>query len=228
MSLGRLVFFAVSLAVNTSGLAQPGNTPPPGLMIKIEASGRLLDGQVAELVYLTDATITDLQNFESSNGRTHLSFTVTIGGESYSAIMYGGDWGETDEVRLTSGVVDLVGLWDEYNGASSFVAKWVEGEGDVQTNALVASEVAGLNAPDLVLVEGATITDVNKFVSASLKMHVRFLLKAPDDNRTFAGIAYEGDWNSDTLAVLRSGSANLVGYWDEYQGEPSFVLRGLE
>lgn len=137
--------------------------------------------------------------------------------------MYGGDWGDAEEALLSSGRVNLVGLWGEYNSAPSLTTKWVE--------AAPAEPAAGNEARqdhDLVFIEGAAVSQVTKFVSRSLKMHVRFVLQAPGDVRELQGVAYEGTWNSDMLETLRSGTANLVGYWDEYQDAPSFVLLRLE
>jgi hypothetical protein len=227
-SLARRAALGLALFVSASALAQPGEVPPPGLLIKVETSGRLQDGQETDLVYLEGVGISDLQRFESSAGRTHLTFTVDVGGEQFSAIMYGGDWGDAEEARLGSGTVSLLGLWDEYNGAPSLTTKWVEGadENLAETEEAPTDEVQ--EEHDLVLIEGAMVSDVTKFVSKSLKMHVRFVLQAPGDDRSLSGIAYEGSWNSDMLETLRSGTANLVGYWDEYQGSPSFVLLKLE
>lgn len=69
----------------------------------------------------------------------------------------------------------------------------------------------------------AVITKVEKFVSRSKKTHIRFEFTV--NGKTYKGIFYEGDWNSDHLAALRSGKATLVGYWDTYRGGPSFVAK---
>jgi hypothetical protein len=90
-----------------------------GLLIKVETSERLQAGQVPELVYLEDVEVSDLQPFESNSGRTHLTFAIDVSGERFSAIMYDGDWGNAEEVLFSSGTVNPVGLWDEYNGATS-------------------------------------------------------------------------------------------------------------
>lgn len=222
-----LVVLATTLVVTMPVFALPGNAPPDGLLSKLETSGRLRDGQETELVYLNGVQVSDLQRFGSNKGRTHLTFTITIGDTTYPGIMYDGEWVEVDESRLNTGTVALIGLWDEYDGAPSFTTKWVENPEDAQV-AETRAEGKVKDREDLVLLERTKVSEVSKFVSSSLKMHVRFLLQAQGDDRIFQGVAYEGDWNADTLAALRYGSANLVGYWDEFQGEPSFVLQGLE
>lgn len=224
---------ALTLLAAAAALAQPGNAPPPGLLIKVETAGRLQAGQAEDLVYVENVAVSELQRFESSSGRTHLTFTFDVGGERFAAIMYEGDWSEAEEERLGSGTVSLIGLWDEYRGAPSLTTKWVEGAEDVAARSAApataeATADAAQDHRELILIEGAAVSQVEKFVSRATKMHVRFVLQAPGDERAFQGIVYEGSWNSDTLAVLRSGTANLVGYWDDYQGEPSFVLTKLE
>ena len=223
----RYTVLSSLLLATSTGFAQPGNAPPPGLLIKAETAGQIQTAQEAALVYLDNVEVIDVQRLESSSGRTHLTFNVVVAEGRYAAIMYDGDWNETDEARLNTGKVSLLGEWDEYQGAPSFITKWVEAEVAPADSEALAVDKAPKER-DLVLIEGAAISQVTKFVSRSLKMHVRFVLQASGDGRELTGIVYEGNWSSDMLEVLRSGTANLVGYWDEYQGAPSFVLEKLE
>ncbi len=220
--------FSLLLITASASYAQPGSTPPPDLLIRAETAGRIQPGQEAALVYLENVDIVELQRFDSSSGRTHLTFDVVAAENRYAAIMYDGDWNEVDETQLNAGTANLIGEWDEHQGLPSFTTKWVE---TAEVAPAEPTATAANEAPeerDLVLIENAGIAQVTKFVSRSQKTHVRFMLQAPGDDRELGGIVYGGNWDSDMLAVLRSGTANLVGYWDEYQGAPSFVLEKLE
>lgn len=80
--------------------------------------------------------------------------------------------------------------------------------------------------PALVEIRQARITQVEKFISRSKKTHFRFEFVV--NQKTYRGIMFEGDWNSDHVARLRSGKATLIGYWDTYQGTPSFVAKTVK
>lgn len=67
--LARCTAAALTLLVASVGLAQPGDVPPPGLLIKVETAGRLQAGQAAEFVYLENVGVSDLQRFKSSSVR---------------------------------------------------------------------------------------------------------------------------------------------------------------
>lgn len=80
--------------------------------------------------------------------------------------------------------------------------------------------------PELVEIRQARITKVEKFFSRSKKTHFRFEFVV--NQKAYRGIMFEGDWNSDHVARLRSGKATLIGYWDTYQGNPSFVAKTVK
>jgi hypothetical protein len=94
------------------------------------------------------------------------------------------------------------------------------GEAFAQGTLATAEEAS---EPVLVEIRQAAITKVEKFISRSKKTHIRFTFKV--GGKTYNGIFYEGDWNSDHLAALRSGKATLIGYWDTFMGRPSFVAK---
>jgi len=219
------------LALGGVAFGQPGVPPPPGLLVKVQQSGRILDGQAPDLVWLENVGVEDLEAFTSQADRTHLRFEIVRAGERYSAIMYAFDWGEVDRNRLASGRVHLVGLWDEYRGEPSFVAKWVEVDAEDADATDFDSEGSVAEAPSprtLVRIADARPVNVEKFVSRALRMHARFTFMVPDDPATYEGIVYEGDWDTELLDVLRSGYATMIGYWNTDGDEPFFVVQRVD
>ncbi len=208
------------------GLAQPGSPPPLGLVLKIETAQRLRQGQLEKLVWIERATAKRVEVFTSRSGRTHVRFDFEANGEWFSAIMFAGEWTETEVSLLRSQEVSLIGLWDRYGGAHSLVTKWVTLANAYADPYETAQAVD--RERDMVSIENAHTYDITKFVSRSTRMHARFKFRVAGRSDEFSGIVYEGVWNTDLLDRLRSGTANLVGYWEEYQGEPSFVLRAVE
>jgi hypothetical protein len=77
--------------------------------------------------------------------------------------------------------------------------------------------------PPLVEIRQVRISKVEKFISRSKRTHFRFEFTV--NGKRYRGIIFEGDWNSDHLARLRSGKATLIGYWDTHMGNPSFVAK---
>lgn len=219
------------LALGGVALGQPGAPPPPGLLVKVQQSGRILDGQAPDLVWLEGVGVEDLETFTSQADRTHLRFQIVPAGERYSAIMYAFDWGEADRDRLASGRVGLVGLWDEYRGEPSFVVKWVEADAEDADAPDTASEgTVDVTPPSrtLVRIDDARPANVDKFVSRALRMHARFTFTVTDDPATYEGIVYEGDWDTELLDVLRSGQATMTGYWNSDGDEPFFVVQRVD
>jgi len=217
---------AVLLAVLLgSTLAQPGSGPPEGLVIKVAESGRLSAAQLPRLVWIENARASRTDVFTSGAGRRHLRFSATIEGSTYAAIMYDGDWTNVDRERLDSGAVHLLGLWDTFQGEPSLVVKWVETlDGSYALGALPSRPP---NAPT-VRIESARTSGVDKFVSSTLRMHARFTFTVDGQDTAYHGIVYEGVWTTALLDRLRIGSSHLIGYWDERNDAPFFVVTEVE
>lgn len=111
--------------------------------------------------------------------------------------------------------------WALPEAASSGFAR--AGEARNYPSAQSAPATSDSESRPLVEIRQAAITKVEKFISRSKKIHIRFEFKV--SGKTYKGIFFEGDWNSDHLAALRYGKATLIGYWDTYMGSPSFVAK---
>ncbi|MBA3891778.1 MAG: hypothetical protein H0X64_14750 [Gemmatimonadaceae bacterium] len=192
-------------------------------MIKVVQAGRLLEGQEGRLVWIENVIVTPPTIATSQAGRRHLRFRLAVDGGSYDSIMYAFDWSDVDRDRLATGRVHLLGFWDTFQGASSFVTKWVEEVDGPYGTTAHAPAPAHPGSP-LVMIADARTSGVEKFVSSSLRMHARFSFSVPGDASTYAGIVYEGVWTSDLLDRLRSGRADLIGRWDTSEAEPYLVL----
>lgn len=233
MQLRQVITWVTILFSFTFAFSQSGVTPPPGLLIKVHEAGRLLDGQEARLVWLEDVEVSAVERFTSNSSREHLRFSLHVDGQRFGAIFYAFDWTDEDLRRLQTGRVSLIGLWETFQGEPSFVAKWAEAsDGAYLSSGNHSSTQGSANAHsssrELVRIANAQTYGVEKFVSKSLRMHVRFGFTLDGDPRSFDGVIYEGVWSSSLLDSLRQGTATLVGYWDEFQDSPSFVLERVE
>jgi hypothetical protein len=202
------------------GYALPGVQVSPEMVLAVE--DRLREGQDQRLVLVQNAAIDGVNAYRSQAGKTHYRFLLSSEGSSYSAIMFEGDWTEEEVAILRSGRADLIGFWETFQGAPSFTTKLV----------FASAGEAPSEQPDrtreYVRVEAESIGGVEPFVSKAQKMHVRFTFSVSGYPGPFEGVVYEGDWDNDLLSTLRSGRATMIGYWDEYQDEPYFVLTRVE
>ena len=220
----RFLFVILLLLVGcvlAAGL--PGESPPPDLVNQIQP--RLRAGQAESLVFIQNVETSAVASFTSGAGRNHYRYNFTVDDAAYSAIFFEGDWTENEIASLETGTATLVGFWDTFQNQPSFVTKLVIPS--VLATGEHESEARQLQRP-LIRIDDAQTNDIEKFVSRAQRTHVRFSFDVEGYPQGFRGIVYEGDWNSYLLNVLRSGSADMIGYWDEYAGEPFFVLVRLE
>lgn len=87
----------------------------------------------------------------------------------------------------------------------------------------ISSRLRYGEAEKLVFVENADVRHVEAFTSQAENRHYSYLFTI--SHVTYAAIFFEGDWTTEQTALLESGNVNLVGWWDVYQGEPSFVTK---
>jgi hypothetical protein len=214
--------------------ALPGGQPPAEVLSRAIATGRVSQNEQARLRWIPSAHAEQVEVFTSSTGRTHVRFLLVNGErEAYRAIMYQGDWTPEDKALLEGGAVGLLGYWESYRGEPSFVAVWLTPAEAVTGATAQASPPASAAPrpsttpakpqPTLLQIRQASVSKVEKFISQSKKIHIRFEFVV--NGKRYRGIMFEGDWNTDYLNRLRSGKATLIGYWDTYEGSPSFVTK---
>lgn len=205
----------------TLGIAAelPGVTPPSELLESIAQEANLTPDELSGYLWVTGVEVKQVQRFISAAGKEHIRFLMFFQGKPYSAIMYEGDWTEKDFQNLKSGQVGLLGAWDLFRGQPSFEVKYVRPLHGSPANS-PTSPTSTAKKP-LVQIRGAKVSAVEKYISSSQRQHVRYQFLV--NGKTYWGIAFAGDWNSDMLQLLRSGTVTLIGYWDEFEGQPSFV-----
>ncbi|HEX2864340.1 MAG TPA: hypothetical protein VHN99_07205 [Deinococcales bacterium] len=216
------VFLILGLAVLPAAAALPGTKPPASVLAPAARHVRS-SSERAKLVWIASARITNVESFTSKAGKKHVGFTLTAGGETHDAIAYQGDWTANDLVQLRTGAAGLVGFWTTYQGQPSFTTKAIlKPQGAVPSSFAANAEKAPDGTP-LKKIAGASITNVETFTSQAGKKHLRFRLTV--SGKSYAAIIYEGNWDAAMLARLKTGRATLIGYWDKYGNDDSFIVR---
>lgn len=203
----------------TSASALPGQATTP------QAAGvtnlLLRSDEARKLVFINNVQILDFSPFTSQAGKKHLRFKMSVGGVSYNAVMFEGDWRPQDQAILKKGKAHLLGVWGAFDGKPSFTALRAVSQP-------ITHNPKAAKAPATLVIRNAQIltATVSQFESASKKQHITFSFVT--QGKTYQGIVYEGDRSEDTAKLLRSGKVNLYGKWSEYNNKPSFVIERVE
>lgn len=75
----------------------------------------------------------------------------------------------------------------------------------------------------LVYINGAQIRNVQPFVSAAGRTHLKFSFTA--EGEVHQAIIFAGEWKPADQAQLARGTASLVGVWDSFANQPSLTVK---